>query len=83
LMMSTATVTVQIDEEVKRKADAVLRRMGYTAADLIEWTMTYVAEGETIPFEIPHAETIDAMEAARRGETAKGLMSWLDEVEDD
>jgi addiction module RelB/DinJ family antitoxin len=85
--MSTATVSVQIDEEVKRKAEEVLRQKGCTTADLILWTMTCVAEGATVPFEIPNAETIAATEAARHGETAKvggaeRLMAWLEDADD-
>jgi DNA-damage-inducible protein J len=87
LTMSTATVSAQIDEEVKRKAEEVLRQKGCTAADLIQWTMTCVAEGKTVPFEIPNAETVAATEAARRGETVKvggaeGLMAWLEDADD-
>jgi DNA-damage-inducible protein J len=72
--MSTATVSVQVDEDVKRRAEEVLQRSGTTTAEIIQWVLWRAAEDGALPFEMgmPNAETIEAMKARERGDTKRG-----------
>jgi DNA-damage-inducible protein J len=66
-------VTINLDEETRRKAEAVMATSGVSATTVIEKLYTRIAEDGALPFEPfePNDETIAAMEAARRGETVK------------
>jgi DNA-damage-inducible protein J len=68
--MTSAAVRALIDERVKREAAAVLSEVGLTVSDAFRMMMVRIAKEKALPFEplIPNAETIEAMEAARRGE---------------
>lgn len=68
-MAEKAVVRARIDERVKEEASAVLARMGLTVSDAFRIMMTRIATEKSLPFEpmIPNAETIAAMEEARRG----------------
>lgn len=70
LMSANAVVRARIDEKVKDQAAAVLKAMGLTVSDAFRLLLVRVAAEKTLPFEIwsPNAETVAAMEAARRGE---------------
>ena len=68
--MANTVVRARIDERVKEEAAAVLANIGLTVSDAFRLTMIRIAKDKALPFEplIPNAETIEAMEAARRGE---------------
>lgn len=68
--MTSAVVRARIDERVKREAVAVLSEIGLTVSDAFRLMMVRIAKEKALPFEplIPNAETIEAMESARRGE---------------
>ena len=74
--MSTDTIVrVRIDEAVKTKATAALAAMGLTVSDALRLMMIRIASDEALPFEPlpveplnPNEDTIEAMEATRRGE---------------
>jgi DNA-damage-inducible protein J len=68
--MTSAVVRARIDERVKREAAAVLSEVGLTVSDAFRLMMVRIAKEKALPFEplIPNAETIEAMESARRGE---------------
>jgi len=69
-MTANAVVRARIDENIKEKAAVVLAAIGLTTSDAFRLLMYRVATDGAMPFEplIPNAETIAAMEAARRGE---------------
>ena len=71
--MSNIIVRARIDDGVKAEAAAVLATMGLTVSDAFRMMMVRIAREKTLPFEplIPNAETIAAMEAARRGEVTR------------
>ena len=75
-MNKTATVRARIDPETKRKAEAILKRLGLTHSALITMTYRAVAETGGIPFSlhVPNAETRAAMEELEtgKGREAKG-----------
>ena len=79
-MPANAVVRARIDEHVKNQAAAVLKAMGLTVSDAFRLLLVRVAAEKTLPFEIrtPNANTVAAMEAARRGElTTAGRPSDL------
>ncbi len=59
------------DPDAKKEAAAVLAAMGLTVSDAFRIMLIRVAREKALPFEplVPNAETIAAIEAARRGET--------------
>jgi DNA-damage-inducible protein J len=77
--MSTV-VRARIDEKVKDDASAVLASIGLTVSDAFRLMMMRIAKEKRLPFEplVPNAETVAAMEAARRGDVRKfGSVSEL------
>jgi len=72
-MTQNAVVRARIDEKTKKKAAIVLAAMGLTVSDAFRLMMVRIANDEELPFSplVPNAETIEAMEAGRRGETTK------------
>jgi len=79
--MTNTVVRARIDERVKREAAAVLSEIGLTVSDAFRMMMVRIAKEKALPFEplIPNAETIEAMEAARRGEFV-GEFKTVDEL---
>lgn len=69
-MTANAVVRARIDERVKEEAASVLAAMGLTVSDAFRLMMIRIAREKALPFEplVPNAETIAAIEAARRGE---------------
>lgn len=63
-------VRARIDERIRDDAAAVLASIGLTVSDAFRLMMVRIATEKRLPFDplIPNAETIAAMEAARRGE---------------
>jgi DNA-damage-inducible protein J len=65
-----AEVRAKIDDETKRKAVAVLKPMGVSTAAVVRLVFATIAETGALPFAPPlRPETIEAIKAARRGET--------------
>lgn len=57
-----------IEREEREEADAVLREMGLTEAELLAMALRRVARSRTLPFAFePNAETVEAMEELDRG----------------
>jgi DNA-damage-inducible protein J len=69
-MTDNSVVRARIDERTKQEAAAVLKTIGLTLSDAFRLLLVRVAAEKALPFELltPNAETIEAMEAARRGE---------------
>ena len=69
-MAENAVVRARIDGKVKEEAAAVLAAMGLTVSDAFRMMMMRIATEKALPFDPlrPNAETVAAMEAARRGE---------------
>ncbi len=77
-------VRARIDEKTKQEAAAVLDAIGLTVSDAFRLMMVRIAAEKRLPFDplAPNAETVAAMEAARRGELVTvgdidGLMTDL------
>ena len=83
----TTVVRARIDERVKKHAAAVLASIGLTVSDAFRLMMVRIATEKRLPFEplVPNAETIAAMEAARRGDvvTVGGVNDLLADLNAD
>lgn len=68
-MPANAVVRARIDEKTKKRATIVLKSMGLTPSSAFRLLMIRVAAEKTLPFDlhVPNAETIKAIEEARRG----------------
>ena len=85
-MPASAVVRARIDREVKEKAAAILAAAGLTISDAFRMMLMRTVADKALPFDplVPNAKTIEAMEAARRGElvtvgSVEGLMADLHE----
>jgi len=72
-MASDTTVRARIDSETKAKAASVLEAIGLSVSDAVRLMITRVAKEGALLFDpfVPNAETVEAMEAARRDEVVK------------
>jgi DNA-damage-inducible protein J len=89
--MTTTTVHVEVDEVVKAKAEAALADSGLDSSDVMRLMLIWIASEGRVPTEllvatkalirplIPNAKTIEAIEAARRGELS-GPFNSIDEL---
>jgi DNA-damage-inducible protein J len=68
-MPKNATINARIDENLKAKAEKVLRRVGVGHTDLITMLYHQVVEQGGIPFavRIPNKDTREAIAETRRG----------------
>jgi DNA-damage-inducible protein J len=75
-MSKTATITTRVDEQLKAKAEKVLRKVGVTPTQLITMLLHQVVQRQGVPFDvsIPNAETQRAMREldAGKGEIYTG-----------
>ena len=75
-MPKDATINARVDSRLKKKADAVLARVGVRTSDLITMLLHQVVLHDGVPFDvkIPNAETSKAMAEldAGKGETFRG-----------
>lgn len=67
--MANTVVRARIDEKTKREAAAVLASIGLSVSDAFRLMMVRIAREKALPFQplVPNAETIAAMQEARRG----------------
>ncbi len=67
-MAANAYVRVRIDPILKEEAALVLDALGLTISDVMRMTLTRIAREKALPLELsrPNAETLAAMEEARR-----------------
>jgi DNA-damage-inducible protein J len=72
-MTGNAVVRARIDERTKKEAAAALKKIGLTVSDAFRLLLVRVAAEKALPFEPlnPNAETVAAMNAARRGDPIK------------
>lgn len=72
-MANEEVVRARIDSAVKEEADAVLASIGLTVSDAFRLMMVRIANDKALPFEplVPNPETVEAMQAARRGDVSK------------
>ncbi len=63
-------VRARIDRRVKEEAAAILGAAGLTISDAFRMMLMRTVADKALPFDplVPNAETIEAMEAARRGD---------------
>ena len=80
-------IRARIDGKIKEEAAAVLAEIGLTVPDAFRLMMMRIAAEKRLPFEplIPNEETVEAMEAARRGDlvTVGGLSDLVADLNAD
>ena len=72
-MATNTVVRARIDPELKDKATDILAATGLTVSDAFRMMLVRTVAEKRLPFDplVPNAETIEAMQAARRGDTEK------------
>ena len=67
--MTNTVVRARIDAQTKEEAAAVLATIGLTVSDAFRLLLVRIAREKALPFDplVPNAETIAAMEDARKG----------------
>jgi DNA-damage-inducible protein J len=83
-MPANAVVRARIDEKTKEEASEILEAVGLTVSDAFRMMLVRTVAEKRLPFDplVPNKETIEAMEAAERGELVTvgdldGLMTSL------
>ncbi len=80
-------IRARIDGKIKEEAAAVLAEVGLTVSDAFRLMMLRIVAEKRLPFEplVPNEETVEAMEAARRGEliTVGGLSDLVADLNAD
>jgi DNA-damage-inducible protein J len=84
-MAKTETVRARVEPELKRDAEAVLRKIGLTPSEAITLFLTQVklADGLPFPLRVPNRQTRQAIRQARTGknvETFDSVAEWAGKV---
>jgi len=71
-MPAEALIEAHVDENVRRQAQEIYLAAGVTIEDMVRRMLLKTVEDNAIPMDFfrPNAETLAAIEAARRGEFA-------------
>ena len=74
-MTKTTAITVRLDPQVKKEAQAVLKELGLTTTQAVSIFLKQVSLNKGLPFalEIPNDETIQAIEDGLNGRNLKTL----------
>lgn len=69
-MLNNSIVRARINEQIKEEAAVVLSEIGLTLSDAFRLLLIRIAREKALPFEplVPNSTTLEAIEAARRGE---------------
>ena len=84
-MAKTATVRARVEPELKRGAEAVLKKMGLTSSEAITLFLAQVklTKGLPFPVRVPNKETTRAITEIRAGkntETFESVAAWAKRV---
>jgi len=84
-MTKTATVRARVEPELKRGAEAVLKKMGLTSSEAITLFLAQVKLTKSLPFSVhvPNKKTARAIKEvrARKGtETFDSVSAWAKKV---
>ena len=87
VLVRKEVIRARIDGKIKEEAAAVLAEIGLAVPDAFRLMMMRIAAEKRLPFEplIPNEETVEAMEAARRGDlvTVGGLSDLVADLNTD
>ena len=63
-------VQARVNEKIQQEAAIVLSEIGLTISDVCRMLLTRIAQEKVLPIEpfIPNRQTLEAIEAARKGE---------------
>jgi len=72
-MTKTTAITVRLDPQVKKDAQAVLKELGLTTTQAVSLFFKQISLNKGLPFavEIPNEETIQAIEDGLNGRNLK------------
>ena len=72
-MPKTETVRARVEPELKRDAEAVLRKIGLTSSEAITLFLTQVklTNGLPFPLRVPNRRTRQAIQEAHKGENVE------------
>jgi DNA-damage-inducible protein J len=84
-MAKTATIRARVEPELKRGAEAVLKRLGLTSSEAINLFLAQVrlTKGLPFPVRIPNRETMRAIRDAQTGknfEEPQSFAAWAKKV---
>ncbi|MGH8477898.1 MAG: type II toxin-antitoxin system RelB/DinJ family antitoxin [Methylococcales bacterium] len=83
--MTTTTLHIEVDEDIKNKAVAALADRGLSVAELVRALLSVVATEKTVPaaLKIPNAETLAAMREVELGDLPRfhSVQELFDELE--
>ena len=79
-MGKTETVRARVEPELKRDAEAVLRKIGLTSSEAITLFLTQVklTKGLPFPLSLPNRQTRQAIRQARAGKDVEAFESARD-----
>jgi DNA-damage-inducible protein J len=79
-MRKTQTVRARVAPDLKRDAEAVLKKIGLTSSEAITLFLTQVKLSQGLPFpvRIPNKQTRQAIRDAREGKNAEEFESVAD-----
>lgn len=83
-MSKTVTVQARVEPDLKHKADAIIKKLGLNASQVVNALYAQIVMKKAIPFElrIPNKLTRETIEKSRRGEELKSFSS-IDELMED
>lgn len=85
--MSQANITLRIDPEIKKQAEAMFADMGLTMSTAINIFIRQALRQGKIPFEItsdiPNAETLAAIDDVNKGRNLSKLYTDVDKMFED
>lgn len=72
-MATDTTLNVRIEEEIKKKASAILESSGLSTSAAVRMFLLRVIEDEALPFDPtrPNKKTLNAINASRAGKTKR------------
>jgi len=82
-MANTTNLNIRVDEEVKRKAEAIFNELGLNMSTAMNMFLRYSIRYGGIPFdlriEVPNEETQAAINMSKTFDTVSALMEDLNE----
>lgn len=85
--MATTNLNIRIDEDLKKQAEEIFNELGLNMSTALTVFLRQTVRSNGIPFELrldkPNAETLAAMEDARRKRNLRGPFNSVNELMED
>ncbi len=81
-MNLTGQINIRVDNDLKKEAEAVLKKLGMKTTDAIRMFLTQITLTKSLPMQIklPNKTTIDAIEAGEKGEVTTVTSKEFDKM---